>query len=176
MLKPINPEMECEWINIIKGYYESSKTDQQWQEWIKLIPQFFIVRYNMNNYINLLSNLDKKENEFELTTILKFDTDPDLNGFGTHLPALNRTLRLGLPFIIRELLRFDIMKPKKNIICHAFMPKKSTAKIVLGEKFKDNTQYTSRDIFEGIKEKLKKEYTFGKYYDIPILKYDEGKE
>jgi hypothetical protein len=168
----VNTTSESEWMNIIKEYYKSKTKDQEWQEWIKLIPQFFIIRFFMNDYIGLITGLDKRNDKFELDTILRPNTDSSLNGTRYDLPALNRTLRLGLPFIIRELLRFGIIKPNKNIICHAFMPKNTTAEITV-ENYGGNLQYTSRQIFEGISSKLNKDgYTFDGYYDIPILLFN----
>jgi len=173
----IKSKSESEWMNIIKKYYKFNTNDQEWQEWVKLLPQFFIIRYYMDDYIMIIKNLNKLDlsEEFELDTILRPDTNPLLRGSGIKLPALNRTLRLGLPFIIHELLRFDILNPKKNIICHAFMPKDSTAKIVMEEKYVGGN-ITSREIFKGINNKLKiEEYTFDGNYDIPILKLMQGK-
>jgi len=174
MIKHKSDNSEIEWMKIIKEYYKLNTTDQKWQEWIKLIPQFFIIRNDMEEWISLMRGLDNKKEEFELTTTLKPNTDPDLKGSGIDLPALNRTLRIGLPFIIRELLRFNIIKSNRNLICHAFMPKERTAKIVMGENYDDNLTYTSRDIFKEINDKLNmKEYTFDGYYDIPMLIYKE---
>jgi hypothetical protein len=128
----------------------------------------------MDDYINIFK-LDRipESIEFELKTITRVEANELLRGLRIDLPALNRTLWLGLPFIIRELLRFSIIKPNKNIICHAFMPKKRTIEIVMGDYVK-NKEYTSRQIFECINKKLNKNgYTFDGYYDIPILLYKE---
>jgi len=179
MIKHKSDNSEIEWMKIIKEYYKLNTTEQKWQEWIKLIPQFFIIRNDMEEWISLIQGLDNKKEEFELTTILKPNTDPSLGGSGIDLPALNRTLKIGLPFIIRELLRFKIIEPNNNIICHAFMPKERTAKIVMGESYDDKKQdkYKSSEIFKEINVKLNMEkYTFDGYYDIPMLIYKEEED
>jgi len=183
MLKSNSDVSESGWMTIIKKYYISNKINQPWQEWIKLLPQFFIIRYFLEDYITIIKDLDKMDSseEFELESITIPRTNPKLSGTGIDLPAVNITLRIGLSFIIRELLRFDVIKPNRNIICHAFMPKERTAKIVMGENYDDKKQnqdkYKSSEIFKSINDKLNlKEYTFDGYYDIPMLIYKEEEE
>jgi hypothetical protein len=161
------------WMEIIQLFYEGNCYDQEYNYWFRTLPELYVIRRHLDEYIHLFKNMDKipESQRYDLQTILMPETNPLLKGSGIHLPALNRTLKLGGSIIIRELLRTGILAPHKNIIEHAFAPHSKTRNIVFG----DEQERTSKEIFSGINAQLGKNgFAFDGYYDIPILLYEEN--
>jgi hypothetical protein len=161
------------WMTIIESFFESNQYDQEYNYWFKSIPELYIIRHHFVDYIRIFMNLHKiPENQhYDLQTILTPEVNPLLKGSGIHIPALNRTLKIGASLIIRELLRAGILNSQQNIIEHAFAPHQKASEIVFG----DAQECTSREIYTEINSKLGKyDFHFDEYYDIPILLYREN--
>jgi hypothetical protein len=161
---------QTKWMNIIIEYFEGSRFDQEYLSWMNYMPQFYVVRRHLEDFIAIVSQLDKipEDEHYTIETLNIVESNPALSGSGIHAPALNRTLKIGSSFIIRELLRNKILKPRSNIIEHAFMPHLSTRRIIMN----GDEENPSSVLFSEINKKLNTEnYTFEGYYDIPLILY-----
>ncbi|MDR1582158.1 MAG: hypothetical protein LBS55_02690 [Prevotellaceae bacterium] len=166
---------QAEWMNIVIEYFESSRFDQKYLSWMNYMFQFYVIRRHLEDFIVIFSQLDKlpEDIHYNIETFNTIESNPALSGSGIHAPALNRTLKIGSSFIIRELLRNGILKPHSNIIEHAFIPHLSTRKIIMN----DEKTYLSSELFFEINRKLNMEnYIFEGYYDIPVILYCKEKE
>jgi hypothetical protein len=155
------------WVNIFIEYIDEQNNDQKYHIWMSYLLELFMLRRDLDTYINLFKDLDKIETNFSIYEILT-PNNQYLSGSDWKFLPVNRTFKIGASLIIRELLRNNILKENKNIIEHAFMPKTIVQEIVFQNA---SNERTSRDIYSEIKKQLgiMEEFTFSGYYDIPIL-------
>lgn len=157
-----------EWMKIVMEYFEGNLYDQKYLSWMNYMLQFYVIRYHLEDYILVFSQLDRLTGDINLENINAVESNAALSGSGIHAPSLNRTLKTGSSFIIRELLRSGILKPHSNIIEHAFIPHLNTRKIIMNNE----EECPSALLFSEISKKLNMEnYTFEGYYDIPVILY-----
>jgi hypothetical protein len=173
-----NSKASEDWTLVIRDIFGKYTNDQKFNEWIKFIPQLYIIRYYFDDYILILNDLDKIPDDkyYELEDILKPAVNPILSGKGINVPALSRSLRLGASFIIREILinkRQDGKKLNDNLIEHAFMPTRNNRITILGQDYIDGNRCSSKELFTEIRNQLPDDadLTFDGYFDIPISIY-----
>jgi hypothetical protein len=170
----VNHNESDTWCNIIKEFFKSNNADQEYYEWFKLIPQIYIIKLYFEDYIHILIKLPCIPNDkhYDLPIILTPDINPELTGSGITAPALNRSLKFGASFIIRELLMYKIIKCNSNLIEHAFMPKENIRGYFM-ENECSAENISSKKIFDSIKEQLGSgvDLTFNNCYDIPMILY-----
>lgn len=102
---------------------------------------------------------------FGLNALLAPRTNPHFQGGGIEAPPLTRTLRVGGPLVIRELLYHGVIS-NPLAIPHAYAPIQR-----IRDWFKNLGEIveTSKDIFDLLREHLgEEEASFGGAYDIPL--------
>lgn len=162
-----------QWMNVIEEYAESQYGDEEWNQWIAQFPKLYRFRRRMDEYVELLISINQFTKPFRLESILASKESEDFDRGGIEAPPLIRTLRVGGPLIIRELLHYGIIT-NKIAIPHAYAPIQRLRDwfSLFGEEIT-----TSSNIHSILVNYLgEDEATFNGAYDIPLrlISVDEG--
>ena len=153
------------WMNIIEEYAESQHDDEEWMQWLGQFPKLYRLRRWLDDYVDLFLSIDRFEESFTLDTILAPRSNPHFQGGGVDTPPLTRTLKVGAPLVVRELLYHGAIKNPLSVP-HAYAP---IARVMDFFKAFCVHVFTSEDIHQILTEHLGKgEATFGGDYDIPL--------
>jgi hypothetical protein len=163
------------WMDIIEDYAEGQHDDEQWSQWMAQFPKLYRLARWLHEYAELFQSVDRYTTNFSLDSLKTPRASFVYQGGGIDAPPLNRTLKVGGPFVIRELLhRGGISNPLA--IPHAYAPIQR-----IRDWFAEfgKVVETSQDIYDLLckPEHLgEAEATFGGAYDIPLrlVAGDEG--
>ncbi|WP_201095975.1 hypothetical protein [Thiocystis minor] len=171
----LDPKQHPErWMDVIESYAENQIQDEKWTQWIAQFPKLYKFRRWMDDYVELFLSIERFKEPFALDSLLTPKANSHFGGGGIEPSALNRTLRVGGPLVIRELLHYGIIK-NPMAIPHAYAPIERIQRF-LGQF--DGVQIdTSKDIHDCLIKNLDEgQETFNGDYDIPlrIVAADEG--
>ncbi|WPL17963.1 hypothetical protein Thiowin_03011 [Thiorhodovibrio winogradskyi] len=154
-----------QWMDVIEQYADGQHDDEQWSQWIAYFPRLYRFRRWMDDYVDLFLSIDRFNQDFTLDQLLTPKANPHFQGGGIEAPPLIRTLRVGGPLIIRELLYQKIIT-NPLAIPHAYAPIQRI-KDWFGQF--DEIVETSNDIYDLLVKHLDEQRaTFNGAYDIPL--------
>ena len=151
-------------------FIRRSKYEEQFMRPFEMLLRLYKIRENFEVFYERLRTLPDKPNFDNFNDFLITATDSDLSGSTIDLPALNRSLKYGGHFLIRELLRNgfwekDYSQEKiSKLEKFAYMPKR---KVLRGLGFEEPTN--SQGIFNELLEQMPDNPTLDRTYDILLL-------
>jgi hypothetical protein len=168
----INSDEPDNWMEIFINYMEDPSSEQNYFPWMQQFFVLFIIRRHIDVYIPLFRDIGKLKNLMSMDILLKPRTIVLPQVHGIDAPMMQKIFKIGSSLIVREVLRNSTGNPNEYAVEHAFMPKSSAQKSVFGNA--DDTR-TSSQIYKELKKKFgnNRIFTFGGYYDIPIILYNE---
>ena len=89
-------------------YLETAETEEQYRIWMQILPLYRFVT-NLEDYVELVMKSDMLET---LDDLRSPGQSQALQGSGISVPELDATLGIGINFIIRELIRHDVLEPE----------------------------------------------------------------
>lgn len=152
--------------NTNTGYYENDIRQ------FEMLLRLYQVRKDFGTFYNLLSNLCNRENPLhEITEFLVTKTDAELNGSMIDLSATDRTFKMGIHMMIRDLLLCNFWKGQdekqiENLKNFAYMPKS------IFKNYLEQDNFTSKEIRLELKRDFNDE-NFLNCYDLPFLIYKD---
>jgi hypothetical protein len=164
------------WLRILKQFAEDRDNGQLYDYWLDAFPRLYQLANWLENYVDLFEGIRRRTNQqLSLDQFLKPMTDPALQGGGWGAPPIDRTMKMGVHLVCRELLRNKVIE---NPHAHrlAYMPAKRV--IGLFEAIGiDLHQPSSEEIWKKLNEVLGSvDATFGGDFDIPLLVLAEDKK
>ena len=160
-------------MDVIEEYAAPQIYDEKWAQWIGQFPKLYRLRRWMDDYVNLFLSIDRFTQPFTLDLLLAPKVNPNFQGGGIEAPPLTRTLKVGGPFVIRELHHHGVIS-NPLAIPHAYAPIQRIRDWLAGF---GETVETSKDIHDLLCHHLGEAgATFGGAYDIPLrlVAGDEG--
>ena len=161
------------WMEVIEEYAEGQHDDEQWTQWIAQFPKLYRLRRWMDDYVELFLSIGRFTEPFQLDDLRASRTSAYFQGGGIEAPPLTRTLRVGGPLVIRELLHHGVIS-NPLAVPHAYAPIQRIRDWFGGF---GETVGTSKDIHDLLCRHLDEVgATFGGAYDIPLrlVAGDEG--
>jgi len=154
------------------SYFNKSINSLKYHQWIYRICDLRVLSINLEDTIEVILNLGN--HEFDQTTtlgeMLNTKTSKHYQGGGIKTYPIKPFLGIGSHFVIRELMRNNIIN-NKCIYQHCYLPVRRVRNIfeVLGCDFSNNGSNYSIDIHTFLVKKLDEEKaTFNKCFDIPF--------
>ncbi|MBP6582727.1 MAG: hypothetical protein KA204_04540 [Chromatiaceae bacterium] len=155
-----------EWMEIIEDYAEGQHDDEQWSQWIGQFPKLYRLARWLDEYVELFLSIDRYTTPFSLDSLRTPRASFVYQGGGIDAPPLNRTLKVGGPLVIRELLYHGVIRKDSFAVPHAYAPIQRIRDWFA--KFGANVE-TSKDIHDLLSQHLgAAEASFGGAYDIPL--------
>ena len=153
------------WMNIIEEYAEAQHDDEEWMQWLGQFPKLYRLRRWLDDYADLFLSIDRTREPFEMDEVLTPRSNRIHQGGGIDAPPLNRTLKIGVHFVVRELLHHGVIE-NRFAMPHAYAPISSVK--VFFKAFRACVS-SSKDIHSILIEHLGEDgATFNGDYDIPL--------
>lgn len=125
-----NPAARFEdWMGVLDQYIDHQVDQQDYEQWMMRFPIIYKLARHLDDYVEVLLQLRRLRQPFDLAEKLTPWADPDQQGGGIGAAALPRTLGIGANFVIRELIRYgDIDSP--HLREHAFVPYRRVRRLI----------------------------------------------
>lgn len=169
---PNGPSREV-WADIMENYLTQSQMgSERYRNWMQLLPLYRFTSH-LSDYVTLFISADQIH---QLSDLIKANDSELLRGTGIRVSELKGTLGIGVNFILRELIRHEVIDPlgSPDIYKHAFvLPKRlrdrlSAAGINMREPNKADP-YNSEDVFTYLEKQIGFEDAhFDRSFDIPF--------
>lgn len=166
-----------QWIDVLNDYLESLRQDTTWYYWMEKYPNIYQFSKYLDEYRESFLRAERIHRHFALTTLTNPRLAPDLSGGGVDAPPLR--IGIGANFVIRELVRFEIIEPTEYILPHCFVPKAKIRRVMMRLGCQGLQSSDSRHSHR-IYTFLQKEFerlglsdlpTFQNCFDIPVELY-----
>jgi len=157
------------WIDFIEFFIDDRLGNQDYYHWMRQFISFYQLNHWLPVYIDIFMNIDRFDHPLTVDDIVDPRRNPDFSGGGPDAPPLRRSLgRIGIHFVLRELVRLEAIRGK-NIIQLCYVPaqriRNLLSKITNGELFE-----SSNDIYQLLVKHLgTNNATFGKAFDLPLI-------
>lgn len=107
------------WIKILKNFLDKEGEVIKYFHWMTQFTAFFQLARWLNHYAQSFLSADRLGERFALGHLLAPRTNPAFQGGGPDAPSIVRTLGIGAHFVVRELVRQDIItKPYVHPYCY----------------------------------------------------------
>lgn len=177
-----NPKaLHKEWMNVLNEYLEPQSDKTKWNYWMEKFPTIYRISRYLDFYINSFYSVEKIQNEFDLGHITAPLTYSSFQGGGPDAPPL--PIGIGANFILRELMRLEILRPASDVYVspHCFVPRANVRRMLmfLGCGGLTKSDYrSSANIYKFLQKEFSRlnldgEPTFHNCFDIPFELYSE---
>jgi hypothetical protein len=158
-----------DWLRILKEFAEDRDNGQQYDYWLDVFPRLYQLANWLDMYVNLFDGIGKRSNQQLFPdSFLKPMIDPALQGGGWGAPPIDRTMKMGVHLVCRELLRNKVIE-NQNAHRLAYMPAARVIRLFAAIGC-DLQQPSSDEIWKTLKDALgADDATFGGDFDIPLL-------
>ncbi|PTA68599.1 hypothetical protein C8263_07355 [Deinococcus arcticus] len=159
------------WLGTVRDFLTSNPEVLKFAHWMRGFVGFYQLGRWLPQYVELILNFEHMPTT-SLRTLLAPDVNPLLSGSGLSAPPLGRTLGIGGPFLIRELLRAGVLiNPALQPL--AYVPTRRVCRVVeqltgitLSE---EQPEQNSRAIHAYLMKELGATgATFGGHFDLPL--------
>lgn len=162
---------DAQWLGVVREYLTSDPELLEYYLWMQRFVGFYQLGRWLPQYVEALDQADRFEDNPTLRSLFAPGTNPAHQGGGLDAPPLTRTLGIGGPFVIRELLRARVLS---NEALHplAYVPTRRVRylmQLLMSETLPDTPEEQSRAIHTFVVDQLGKQgATFGGQFDLPL--------
>ncbi|QDZ39824.1 hypothetical protein FRE64_07640 [Euhalothece natronophila Z-M001] len=179
--KQPNPQENSEkWFKVLDEYIEKLKQDTKWYYWMEKYPHIYQISKYLDVYQDLFLKADrwsqKWGNQFSLQKLVSPRSNEQLSGGGLDAPPLS--IGMGANFVLRELIRLEVIEPTPDLIPYCFVPRKQIRENLsyLGCQNIDQENYDkydkmSKSIYYFLEKNGVEDCTFNNSFDIAIELY-----
>jgi hypothetical protein len=157
------------WIDVLTAYGDLQDEDEEYGMWMDNFPRLYRVARWFDVYVQLFLGLEYRKMN-ETAQLLAPNADSLMSGSGQVAPSVQRSLRLGVHVIARELLRCKVIAGETaNSL--AFKPGASVKNLfgLMGFDQLIGDDVGSQHIYKVLCEELGANATFDGDFDIPLI-------
>lgn len=156
------------WVRVIDEFLEKDDTGQ-YRHWFAEFITIYQASTWLDDYVELLLGLDRATEDTEIRGVWQPKSSSAFSGSGIDVPSLQKALRIGRPFVIRELLRRGVLKNErlKPFAFYMSGPTRESLARVVGQ-MPDEPMKASESLWRALKGTLNEEASFGGSYDLPF--------
>ena len=104
------PDDASAWMKVLRDWQDGASAKLAYPNWMALFPSIYQLSRYRDVYIRLLKSAGRRpEYMYEVTHLLKPRVDEALTGAGAHFDAPPAPLGMGLHWVLRELVRLEIV-------------------------------------------------------------------
>ena len=105
------PDDDDAWMGVLRDWHNDALAKLPYLRWMSLFPAIYQLSRYRNVYIRLLKSAGRRpENMYQVTRLLAPRVDEALTGAGTHFDAPPAPLNMGLHWVLRELVRLEVVE------------------------------------------------------------------
>ncbi|MDA3832166.1 MAG: hypothetical protein PF495_02095 [Spirochaetales bacterium] len=119
-----NPrEHPDKWMGILEEYIDDQVDDSKFEYWMGLFPKIYKFARDIEDYIEVFYSLGTQGENVDVAQTMAPKTFADFQGGGLVTAPIARTLGMGVPFVLREMLRKQLFAQNQiNIKPYCFVP------------------------------------------------------
>lgn len=119
-----NPkEQPDKWMGILEDYIDNQVADSKFEYWMRLFPTIYKFARDIEEYIEIFYSLETQGNNVDVEQTMAPKTFADFQGGGFVAAPIARTLGMGVPFVLREMVRKNLFVQNQiNIKPYCFVP------------------------------------------------------
>lgn len=162
---------DVQWMGVVREYLSGDPELLEYYLWMQRFVGFYQLGRWLPQYVEALDQADRFEENPTFRSLFAPNTNPAHQGGGLEAPPLTRTLGIGGPFVIRELLRARVLS---NEALHplAYVPTRRVRflmELLMHQALPDTVEEQSRAIHTFLVEQLGTQgATFGGHFDLPL--------
>ena len=99
------------WMSVLRGWQDQAVAEIEYRLWMSLFPTIYQLSRYRDIYVRLLKSTGRRPDDlYQVTRLLAPRTDEALTGAGTHFDAPPAPLNMGLHWVLRELVRLEVVQ------------------------------------------------------------------
>ena len=107
-------KMPCDdaaWMSVLRVWQDQAVHKIEYRTWMSLFPTIYQLSWYLKKYRRLLTSVSQRpEDLYRATFLLAPRADEALTGAGTHFDAPPAPLNMGLHWVLRELVRLEVVQ------------------------------------------------------------------
>ncbi|MBI1924752.1 hypothetical protein HYR99_10915 [Candidatus Poribacteria bacterium] len=168
------------WMNVLGQFLDQPQVDLKFYHWLRHFVNIFQFARGLDVYGEAFLDIDRFTEPFSLDKITRLKESSDQQGGGLNAPSIDRTLGIGVCFVVREMVRQGVIT---NLYAyeHCYTPVKRMRKLLSSICCPDLEEHTSsrwersKIIYDFLSAYLGNRATFDLSFDIPFLIISENK-
>ena len=105
-----SPDDPGAWLEVLRDWQDDALDKLPYLRWMSLFPAIYQISRYREVYVRLLKSVGRRpESMYQVTRLLAPRIDEALTGAGTHFDAPPAPLNMGLHWILRELVRLEVV-------------------------------------------------------------------
>ena len=105
------PGDDAAWMNVLRVWQDQSVHEIEYRLWMSLFPTIYQLSRYQDVYVRLLKSAGRRPDDlYQVTRLLAPRADEALTGAGTHFDAPPAPLNMGLHWVLRELVRLEVVQ------------------------------------------------------------------
>ena len=154
-----SPDDSNDWMEVLRSWQDEALAKLTYPRWMSLFPAIYQLSRYRDVYVRLLKSVGHRpEGMYQVTCLLAPRVDEALTHSGTHFDAPPAPLNMGVHWVIRELVRLDILEAE-HLFPDCWVPSELVLRLLepLGFDRPDNSMSNSqkaRAIFSFLASKL----------------------
>lgn len=114
------------WMEMLRAWQDASVTELEYARWMALFPTIYQLSRHLPIYRRLLRSASRRPREmYDLQVLLAPRSDEALTGAGARFDAPPAPLNMGLHFVLRELVRLEVIEPQMHVLPGCWVPSAS---------------------------------------------------
>jgi hypothetical protein len=111
------------WMAMLRTWQDESVHKLEYARWMSLFPTIYQLSRHLRVYRRLLRSADRRPQDmYDLQVLLAPRTDENLSGAGVQFDAPPAPLNMGLHFVLRELVRLEVVAPHEHVLPGCWVP------------------------------------------------------
>ena len=99
------------WMSVLRVWQDQAVAEIEYRTWMSLFPTIYQLSRYQDVYVRLLKSVGRRPDDlYQVTRLLAPRTDEALTGAGTHFDAPPAPLNMGLHWVLRELVRLEVVQ------------------------------------------------------------------
>ena len=175
------PDDAGPWMEVLRDWQDGASDRLPYHLWMSLFPTIYQLSRYREVYVRLLKSVGRRpENMYHVTRLLAPRVDEALTGAGTHFDAPPAPLNMGLHWILRELVRLEVVTGD-HLFPDCWVPSEQVLNLLrpLGlesDEGSDNSK-KARAIFDFLASELGTATpSLHRAFDIPLRHIDSNAE
>lgn len=116
------PSEPADWMEVLRSWHDSAVDTLEYSYWMSLFPTIYLLSRYLRKYRDLLRTADQRQNLDDLTRLLAPRSDSALSGAGRIFDAPPAPLNMGLHWILRELVRLEVLGRVEHLLPYCWVP------------------------------------------------------
>lgn len=138
-------QLPDEWMKVLDQYINDQVDDTQYEHWMNRFPTIYRLARKLDDYANAFYELDKQGENVNVEQTLRPRIFEVFQGGGIDAAPIAKTLGMGSCFVLREMMRGNLLK-NKHVIPYCYVPVKKVRDLMVRFRcngINDNESYMS---------------------------------